>query len=675
MKTINALLAVVLATGYGVAHTQPFQLLDEVVVTASRIEEPRRMVTSYIESFSSSDIRDSGASSIPEFLSKEAGLNVRTTNSGALGVLSTVDLRGFGASAKDNTLILLDGEILNPIDGGSVRWETVPLDLIDRIEILHGSGSVQYGDRAVGGAVNIITRKPQSNQANTTFTVGSFGRLGFTAKKESTSKDNNFLISLSTNNDDGWRENSQASESLARVRLLHRLSHEASMDLVAAYSSQRYSSPGGVLGEANQGNRRLAKFNNVDDRTKTKQSTLSAGFSRQLGQGWAMEARLGGLESDQYQVTPFSTTAVKNIQYDKSGENASIKISRTNDFGTQSILGVDWSRSEALYRPNTGDVQNAKLEDLSFFVSHRRMLGENWLGTGGFRVQEQTATAFDLAQDVGETRASNRQYGRAGHLGFSYLPDNSSIERVSVNFSRAYRFANTDEFWSDSYGPAPNYTRSRVFSGILRPQRSDGADLVIEGRGNIVKTSATLFTLRTTDEIRYCVSQSCGFGSNVNSDDINRYGVSGRVWTDISPKVQLGLGGTLQSTRFSAGEFKGKRVALTPTGLFNSSLDWLLDKETRATFRVRYLSRQVYEGDETNSLGRIPAYAITDIQIRTKKSQWTISAGVNNLFDKRYATFGGYGFVSLTPSSSGNSYFYYPGEPLSAYLTVSRKLD
>lgn len=675
MKTINTLLAVAFATAYGCAHAQGLQLLDEVVVTASRAEEPRRMVTGYIESFSSSDVRDSGVASIPEFLSRVAGLSVRTTHSGSLGVQSTVDLRGFGASAKDNTLILLDGERLNPIDGGSVRWESIPLDLIDRIEVLHGSGAVQFGDRAVGGVVNIITSKPRGDRADTTLSVGSFGRLGVSANRETTFDDSDILISFSTNKNDGWRDNSQASESLARIKLLHRLSRETSVDLVASYSFQRYSSPGGVLGEVNQGDRRSAKFNNLGDRTKTNQATFYTGFSHQLGQGWAMEARLGGLESDQFQVTPFSTTDIKRIQYEKSGENAFIKFSRLTNGGTQSVFGVDWSKSGAVYRPNTGDIQDAKLEDLGVFVSQRQMFTKKWLGAAGFRVQQQTAAAFDLTQTVGETRASKRQYGRAAQLGFSYLPEDSGLERASVNFSRAYRFANTDEFWANAYGPAPNYTQSRVFSGILRPQRSDGADFVIEGRGNRLKISTTLFASRTTDEIRYCVSASCAFGSNVNSDNIDRYGISGRVWADISPEVKVMIGGTLKSARFSGGELKGKRVALTPTGLLNGSVDWLFGPETRATFGVRYVSRQVYEGDETNSLSRIPGFAVTDIQISTKKSQWTISAGVNNLFNKRYANFGGYGFVSLTPSTSGNSYYYYPGEPLSAYLTVSRGLD
>ena len=258
MKTINTLLAVAFATAYGCAHAQGLQLLDEVVVSASRAEEPRRMVTGYIESFSSSDVRDSGVASIPEFLSRVAGLSVRTTHSGSLGVQSTVDLRGFGASAKDNTLILLDGERLNPIDGGSVRWESIPLDLIDRIEVLHGSGAVQFGDRAVGGVVNIITRKPRGDRVDTTLSVGSFGRLGVSANREATFDDSDILISFSTNKNDGWRDNSQASESLARIKLLHRLSRETSMDLVASYSFQRYSSPGGVLGEVNQGDRRSA---------------------------------------------------------------------------------------------------------------------------------------------------------------------------------------------------------------------------------------------------------------------------------------------------------------------------------------------------------------------------------------------------------------------------------
>lgn len=674
MKRFGKILAFAIGVAGNSVIAQSIEVLDQVVITASRVEEPRRYITSYIESFSSADIARSGAASVPDFLQRIVGANMRSTNSSSLGILSTTDLRGFGASAKDNTLILLDGQRLNPIDGGSVRWETVPLDIIDRIEILYGSGSVQFGDRAVGGTINIITRKPTTDGANASLSLGSFGRRILSANREVSGDNSHGLLSLSSKYESGWRDNSDASESLIRVKFLHHLGPSTNLDLSTAYSAQRYSSPGGVIGEVNQGNRSAAKFNNVGDRTKVNQTNLAAGFKHLIETGWLIETRLISLQSDQRQVTPFSTTSVKSIQFDKSGESVSFQISKGVSTGIQSVLGLDWSVSDAAYRPNTGDAQNAELEDLSLFFSHKRFLANAWLGTVGARVQRQTAEALDLTQ-ASETRASKRQYGRAFQLGLSYIPEVSAFQKISLNFSRGYRFANTDEFWASAYGPPPTYTQTRVFSGILRPQSSDGVDLVLEAGSARVKTSATFFASRTTDEIRYCVSAQCNFGSNVNSESIERLGTTGRASFYLNPKFEVDLGGTFQETRFSGGEFEGKRVALAPAVLLNTSFNWQVEAAMRATLAFRYVGSQFYEGDESNSLNRMPAYMVTDLRVSKDTGQWSLNAGVNNLFDKRYANFGGYAFVTLSPTSSDFSYYYYPGEPRSVYLSASRRFD
>ena len=72
-----------------------------------------------------------------------------------------MDIRGFGETGPLNTLVLVDGRRVNEIDLSGVDWTQIPLDQVERIEIVRGSGSVLYGDNAVGGVINIITKKPE----------------------------------------------------------------------------------------------------------------------------------------------------------------------------------------------------------------------------------------------------------------------------------------------------------------------------------------------------------------------------------------------------------------------------------------------------------------------------------------------------------------------------------
>ncbi len=76
---------------------------------------------------------------------------------------ASVDLRGYGVTAPQNTLILLDGRRLNDFDLSNVQWSAIPLSNVERIEILRGTGAVLHGDGASAGVINIVTRDRRSS--------------------------------------------------------------------------------------------------------------------------------------------------------------------------------------------------------------------------------------------------------------------------------------------------------------------------------------------------------------------------------------------------------------------------------------------------------------------------------------------------------------------------------
>src|SRR5690554_303316 len=97
---------------------------------------------------------------------------------GINGAESSVDLLGFGATGTQNTLVLLNGRRLNDVDLAAVDFAAIPLAAIARIEVLPASGAVLYGNGAVGGAINIVTKQQHRNAAGVEALTGSYDAVG-----------------------------------------------------------------------------------------------------------------------------------------------------------------------------------------------------------------------------------------------------------------------------------------------------------------------------------------------------------------------------------------------------------------------------------------------------------------------------------------------------------------
>ena len=105
------------------------------------------------------EIAHSPAQTLQEIIAQAPGVQLTSLFGGVNGAKTSVDLRGFGAFATSNTLVLINGRRLNDIDMAGVDFSTIPRDSIERIEITRGnSGAVLYGDNAVGGVINIVLK-------------------------------------------------------------------------------------------------------------------------------------------------------------------------------------------------------------------------------------------------------------------------------------------------------------------------------------------------------------------------------------------------------------------------------------------------------------------------------------------------------------------------------------
>ncbi len=130
------------------------QTLPPVVVTATRTELSPQQATTSISVITADEIRREGAETVVDALRNVPGLDV--VQAGALGTTASVFVRG---ANSNQVLVLLDGMELNSVTAGSFDFAHLLTDNIERIEVLRGAGGSLYGSKAVGGVINIITRK------------------------------------------------------------------------------------------------------------------------------------------------------------------------------------------------------------------------------------------------------------------------------------------------------------------------------------------------------------------------------------------------------------------------------------------------------------------------------------------------------------------------------------
>ena len=132
---------------------------DAINVTATRFAEDARRLPASTTVLTEDDIRKSAARTLPELLQEQTGITMKDFF-GNNASSTAVDMRGYGITGGQNTLILLDGRRITDVDLTSVQWAAIPLAGIERIEILRGTGAVLYGDGASAGVINIVTRSP-----------------------------------------------------------------------------------------------------------------------------------------------------------------------------------------------------------------------------------------------------------------------------------------------------------------------------------------------------------------------------------------------------------------------------------------------------------------------------------------------------------------------------------
>lgn len=151
------LLLAALVCAFETSFSEEVVEMSERKVVADKVQNYTKESSKEVNVVDSQDIENSGAQSIAEAVKLMPGVVVNDFTGSGKSVV--VDLRGQGESAKNNVVVLIDGIKQNSMDMSGSDMLTIDVSQIERIEVIKGANSVLYGDKAIGGVINIITKK------------------------------------------------------------------------------------------------------------------------------------------------------------------------------------------------------------------------------------------------------------------------------------------------------------------------------------------------------------------------------------------------------------------------------------------------------------------------------------------------------------------------------------
>ena len=159
------------------ADTSLEDLMNIQVTSVSKEDQKLARVAAAVFVITQEDIRHSGATNIPDLLRMVPGLDVAQINANTWAISA----RGFNSQFANKLLVMVDSRaVYTPLLGG-VSWDTVdvPLENIDQIEVIRGPGGTVWGNNAVNGVINVITKKAQDTLGTSVTGGGGTSEQGF----------------------------------------------------------------------------------------------------------------------------------------------------------------------------------------------------------------------------------------------------------------------------------------------------------------------------------------------------------------------------------------------------------------------------------------------------------------------------------------------------------------
>ena len=435
-----------------VAAAQEQKSVDPVVITATKVATPSEQIGASISVVNGDDFQTYHYPTVDEALRNVPGVEIR--RSGSYGKTSSVTIRGANANQVQ---VLVDGVRVKSPTLGQVDLSDLSPDLIERIEIIRGAQSTLYGADAIGGVVNIITRKGTGGpfQASLQQEVGNYDTLASRATVTGAWKILNYALSASHFESNGQFPNDGTNVNALSARVGATLPLDSSIDFIFRYNKNDIGVP---VKPVFPGPQPIVPIINPNAKQQSETTIYSLQGKTRPVEWWQTQGRISRYENSQGFQDPadpgFRSTSPCSRRWTWCGRRRSGINSFFIGKWSTSTVGLEYRREEG---ENKGVFRTATETNSVFFEQQLRFFDRLFI-TGGFRVEDNsvfgttTTERGSVAFVIKET--GTRLHGSAG-TGFRaptfndlFFPDFGN-PNLQPEKSLWYDFGVDQKLWKD----------------------------------------------------------------------------------------------------------------------------------------------------------------------------------------------------------------------------------
>ena len=614
--------------------------LETVVVTGTRTTQKVERIPANVTVIDEEDIKNSNAKTVVDLLRSEEGIVVRDLLGN--GKRSQVDLRGFGESGPYNTLVLVDGRRVNEIDLSGVDWTQIPLEQIERIEVVRGTGTVLYGDNAVGGVINIITKIPPKKL---TFRAGAIaGSYGRNKEQISISGGRENLgaaLFASYDSTDGYRGNGEFRAKDVGGKIVFDATEFLSLNLSGSYHSDDYGLPG-PLTEQEMAIDRRATTSHLDEAESTDQY-LKLGFDLDLGRQGSIVTDFSyrDRKSEAQFPDPLFPSATEGETQTWGITPRYVWSGEIFNHANMLTAGIDFYRSEQDLKAYSGSftpvaalsgLADIERESHGVYFTNEFSLLENLILSVGARRERvkydlnQQDLAFGLAPL--DATVTERENAYSAGLTFLYSGKSSVFARTN----RSLRFPLTDEVVIFDYVAG----RLRVNSDL---KSQTGKHYEVGLRHYVtpdIQGSVTLFYAQIDDEIFYNPSTF----TNENHPETLHQGAELGAKAGLFEKLTLFANYTYEKAKFEKDPYKDNDIPAVPRHKANVGFrihDFVRGLIFSADYN--YVGSSYAISDQANDFEKLKEHYTINTRLSYEWKMLKAFAGVNNITDQKYSDY------------------------------------